>query len=172
MHIYLLLKLWILYNSIGEFLPFCKPKPYSNTVKSAYKEFAYKDILVKRNWFSFPIFFLGISSIYVYKKLQLFGTDFHGSYEFLVSGFYWIEHWNFLANHIINFFPYRGDGPADRDVTSFGEDNRGDRRVGGVWGQVHGGTACDRGHPAYGVQLPALLAPERAQHTGVRQPGV
>jgi len=41
------------------------------TVKSTYKEPAYKELPVIRNWFSFPNRYQGNSSLYVDKKLQL-----------------------------------------------------------------------------------------------------
>jgi len=41
------------------------------TVQSAYKEPAYKELLVIRNLFSFHNLYQGTSSLYVYKELRL-----------------------------------------------------------------------------------------------------
>ena len=66
-----------------------------NTVKSIYNESAYKELLDIKNWFSFPNHRQGKSSLNVYKKLRLKGTDFHDLSEFLLSGFYCrsLKHW-------------------------------------------------------------------------------
>jgi len=40
-------------------------------VKSTYKEPAYKELPVIRNWFSFPNLYHETSSLYVYKELML-----------------------------------------------------------------------------------------------------
>jgi len=58
------------------------------TVESAYKESAYKELPVIRNWFYFPNLYQGTSSLHVYKELRFLGTIFHGPNEFLISGFY------------------------------------------------------------------------------------
>jgi len=50
-----------LYNSSNK-------KAFTFTVKSAYKEPAYKELLVVRNWFSLPNLYLGIGSLNVYKE--------------------------------------------------------------------------------------------------------
>jgi len=42
-----------------------------SAVKSTYKEPAYKELLVIRNWFQFLNHYQGTSSIYVYKELWL-----------------------------------------------------------------------------------------------------
>ena len=47
----------------------CRKDVY--TVKSAYKEPAYKELPVIRNWFAFPNLQQGISSLYDFKELRL-----------------------------------------------------------------------------------------------------
>jgi len=57
--------------------------------KSAYKEPAYKELPLIKNWFSFQSQYLqGTSSLYVYNEPRLKGTYFHGPDEFLITGFY------------------------------------------------------------------------------------
>ena len=57
------------------------------TVESAYKEPAYKELPVIRNWFYFPELYQGTSSLHVYKELRLKEQFFMGPMGFLYADF-------------------------------------------------------------------------------------
>ena len=68
---------------------------FYTTVKAAYKESAYKELILIFNLYQ------GTSSLYVVTELRLSGTYFHGPDEFLISEIYCII-FNMIFSKYVN----------------------------------------------------------------------